>query len=130
MNTDDYFGIDQVIPADSKVEIIELAAEPYQDLRRVKVHFRLTYFQQPPNASLVLFGVEGEEVAAVDIVNITHPDNEVTLHIPRNQSKKGEYKIELTLFQLEERETGTDEEGEIKLVTQKENSKQITFTLP
>jgi hypothetical protein len=130
MNSDDFFGTDQVMPADSAVEIIELSAEPYQDLRRVKVDFRLSYFQQPPTASLVLFGVDGQEIAAVDMVNITHPDNEVTLHIPRDQSKKGVYKIELTLFQLQERETGTEGGGDVKLVTEKINAKQITFTLP
>ena len=130
MDNDDFFGTDQILPTDSQVDIIELTAEPYQDRRRIKVHFRLSYFQQPPNASLVLFRGEGQEVTAVDIVNISHPDNEVTLHIPRDQAIDGEYKLELTLFKLLERESMAEQAGNIKLVTEKDISKQITFTLP
>lgn len=129
MTVDDFFGVDQITPADGKVEIIELSAEPYNDRSRVKIHFRLSYFQEPPNATLILYGVGGEELNSVDIVNIIHPDNEVTLHLPNHQSPSGEYQVDLSLFHLRERDAQADEEGYSELATLKITSRRTTFTL-
>ena len=120
---------DQVTQADSEVEIVDLSAVPYKDSRRVKVSFRLSAFQTPPNAAISLLGEQGEEIGSVDLVNITHPENEITVHTSKPLSTKGEYQLELTLFNLEEREARPDEKGEVKLATQNLSSKRITFTL-
>ena len=129
MNLDDFYGMDQISPAEKKVEIIDLSAEPYNDRSRVKINFRLSFFQDPPNATIILYGVGGEEVNSVDIVNIIHPDNEVTLHLPNQQSQQGEYQVDLSLFHLQEQDALADKEGQIKLATQKITSRSTTFTL-
>lgn len=129
MNENAIFQADQVTPASGEVEIVDLTAEPYEDQRRLKVNFRLSFFQEPPNASIALIGVKGEEIASVDLVNIFHPDNEVTLHIPKSSAKKGEYQVKLTLFKLGERKARADEDGEVRLITQNTSTKTITFTL-
>ncbi|HDD54827.1 MAG TPA: hypothetical protein ENG59_01115 [Chloroflexi bacterium] len=129
MNEDTFFQSDQITPADSDVEIVDFRAEPYSDRARVKINFRLSFFQTPPNAAIVLLGEKGEEIASVDLVNIIQPENELTLHTPKPLPSKGEYQLELTLFNLEERKARPDETGEVKLGTQKLSSKRITFTL-
>jgi hypothetical protein len=129
MNSDDFFGTDQIKSADNKVEIIDLTAEPYIDQSRVKIHFRLSFFQDPPNAKISLFGGGGEELTSVDIVNIIHPDNEITLHLPNHTAQQGNYQVDLTLFSIQEHDTQTDEEGQIELATQMITSRQTTFTL-
>lgn len=129
MNEGAFFQADQISPADSEIEIIEFTVEPYQDHRRLKVNFRLSYFQDPPSASIALFGREGEEITSVDVVNIHQPDNEITLHIPKSSVRKGEFRVQLTLFNLSEREAQPEEEGEIRLTTQNISTRSITFTL-
>jgi hypothetical protein len=130
MNSDGFLGADQIKPADSQVDIIDLTAEPYQDRRRIKVQFKLSHFHPPPNASLALVGLDGQELAVVDIVNISQSENEITLHFPHQHPPAGDYLVRLTLLVLEERETGTDQQGQVELVTQKGRSRQTTFTLP
>ena len=129
MKSDDFFGADQIKPADKKVEIIDLTAEPYNDQSRVKIHFRLSFFQDPPNAKISLMGGGGEELTSVDIVNITHPDNEVTLHLPAHKTKQGNYQVVITLFHIEQQNTQADKEGQIELATQILTSRQTTFAL-
>jgi len=129
MNQEIPYQTDQIKPANSQVEIIELTAVPYGDHRRVKINFRLSLFQDPPNAAISLFGVEGEELASVNVVNIFQPENEVTLHIPKSRAMKGEYRVKLTLFELEERKAREDEAGEVRLMTNTLSSRDITFTL-
>jgi hypothetical protein len=130
MNHDDFFGTDQIKPIEGEAEIIDLTAEPYQDLSRVRILFRLSYFRDPPNGSIVLSDGAGEELASVEIINISQPDNEITLHIPNHPAPQGEYQVELTLFHLHEREARGNEEGEIKLTSKKISSKRTAFTLP
>ena len=129
MNEETFFQSDQITPADSDVEIVEFSADPYVDRGRVKINFRLSFFQNPPNPAISLLGEQREEIASVDLVNISHPENEITLHTPKPLSIKGEYQLELTLFDLEEREARPDEKGDVKIETHKLNSKKITFTL-
>lgn len=129
MDTESFFDADQIAPADGEVEIVDLSAEPFGDHRRVKVNFRLSFFQEPPNAALSLFDAEGEEITSVDVVNIFHPVNEVVLHIPKSRARLGKFRLELTLFKLGEREARADEEGEVKLTTQGLSSRAVIFTL-
>lgn len=129
MSENAFFQTDQINPDNNDVEIIDFSAEPYGDDRRVKFSFRLSFFREPPNAAIILFGADGEEIASVDVVNLFHPENAVTLHIPKSRAQEGEYQAELTLFKLEQREAQADEEGEYKLETQNLHSRRITFTL-
>ena len=129
MNGDAFFRTDQITPADNEIEIIDLIAEPYQDHRRVKINFRLSFFQEPPNAAITLYGVDGEKIASVDLVNLIEPENEITLHIPKSQSKVGEYQVQLNLFKLGERKARAGEEGEVKLTTQSLTSRSVSFVI-
>lgn len=128
MNNNTFLPSDQITSADNDLEIIDFSAEPYQDQRRVKVNFRLSYFQKPPNATLVLREDDGEEIASVEVVNIIHPENEITLHIPPSQVSQGEYHIEITLFHLEEVAVEGQGDGEAELNTQTLTSRRTTFT--
>ena len=130
MSEEPFFQADQITPADGELEIIDFLAEPYADQRRIKVTFRLSFFQEPPNAAISLLDEQGEVITSVDLVNITHPENEITLHIPRSVNSAGEFQLELTLFKLEEREAQPDEKGEVKLTTLKLSSQRIPFSHP
>ncbi len=129
MNEEPFFQSDQITPADSTVEIIEFTAQPYEDHKRINVYFRLSYFQDPPNAAIALFGINGEKLASVDVVNIFQPENEITLHIPKVIPQQGDYQVELTLFKMEERKAQADEKGEVKITTRNLQTSRITFTL-
>ena len=129
MNDDTFFQADQITPADSEVTIIDFFAEPYQDRSRVKINFRLSYFQEPPNAAISLSSIDGEEITSVDVVNITHPDNEVTLHIPKSQALQTEFQVELKLFRLVEHKALGDDKGQISLTTETLKSSTITFAI-
>ena len=126
---ENFIQSDKITPVNSEVEILDFTAQPYLDQCRVKVHFRLSSFQAPPNAAITVFNGEGEEVTSVDVVNISQPDNEITLHIPKSQSGKGEYQVELMVFNLEERQASGDEKGEVKLTTKNLTSSRTTVTL-
>lgn len=128
MDDENFFQSDQVTPLNGEVKILDFTAQPYQDQSRVKIRFRLSSFQRPPNAAITLWDEEGEEVTSVDVVNIFQPDNEITLHIPRSQRGKKEYQVELKVFDLSERPAQDDEKGEIKLTTKNMASSRITFT--
>ena len=128
MNDEHVLHADQIKPNDD-VSIIDLTADPYPDKRRVKVYFRLSFFQQPPNAAISLYGKGDEPLAYVNIVSIFNPENEVTLHIPGSRVQKGAYRVVLTLFDLKEREAREDEKGEVRLETQKLGSETINFII-
>jgi hypothetical protein len=130
MTDDHFFQPDQVSPADSEIKIIDLQAEPYQDLRRIKVNFRLPYFQEPLNATITLNRMNGEVLTSVDVVNLFQPQNEVTLHIPGSKVQEGDYQVELVLFRVEEHEAESKEKGDIQLTTQLLTSRTIKFSIP
>jgi hypothetical protein len=129
MTDDHFFQPDQVSPADSEIKIIDLLVEPYQDLQRVKVNFRLPYFQEPLNASITLNKMDGKELASVDVVNLIQPENEVTLHIPKPHVQDGEYQVELVLFRVENREDLGKENSDIHFNTQVLTSRTVTFSI-
>ena len=129
MINENFFQADQITPADRDLEILDFSVEPYPDHRRVKVIFRLSYFQTPPNAALTLQNEEGEELASVEVINIIETENEFTLHIPASHAELGKYQVKLTLFSLIEQEAGPGEKGEVSLITQNLNSKTVSFSL-
>jgi len=110
------------------IEILEFSSEIYPDHRRVKVTFALSDFQVNPNASIKLTNQNGDRLAEVNIINIFSHANEITLHIPANQNKPGDYKIELDLFYVQEEEIpGADDQVSLKTIPLK--SVSTTFTL-
>lgn len=110
------------------IEVVEFSSEIYPDHRRVKVTFLLSDFQVNPNAFIKLLNQNGDHLAEVNIVNIFSQSNEITLHIPANQNKPGDYKIELDLFYIQEEET-TGAEGQVSLKTIPLKSVSTSFTL-
>ena len=85
------------------IGILEFSSELYPDLRRVKVNFLLSSFLENPNASLTLFNQDKEELVSVNIVNIFNQANEITLHIPANRTKPGEYFISPIIYLFTDR---------------------------
>jgi predicted SnoaL-like aldol condensation-catalyzing enzyme len=111
------------------IEVVEFSSEIYPDRRRVMVTFQLSAFQVNPNASLKLLNLNGDRLAEVNIINIFSQTNEITLHIPVNQNKPGDYKIELDLFYIQEEEIpGADDQVSLKTIPLK--SVTTSFTLP
>ncbi|MFV1948674.1 MAG: hypothetical protein ACC633_01935 [Anaerolineales bacterium] len=111
-----------------EIEILEFSSEIYPDHRRVKVTFTLSDFQVNPNASIVLMNQNSDRLAEINIINIFNRANEITLHIPANQNKPGDYKIELDLFYVQEEEIpGADDQVSLKTIPLK--SVTTSFTL-
>lgn len=129
MDQDNFFQTDQITPTDGEVDIIEFQAEPYPDHKRIKVAFRLSFFQSPPNAAIALLTEEDQVITSVDLVNIIHPENELTLHLPRSVESTGNYLVEMTLFKLEEQETQPGEDGDVKLTTHKLSTRRVAISL-
>ena len=111
-----------------EIEIVEFSSEIYPDHRRVKVTFLLSAFQKNPNASIKLLNQNNDQLTEVNIVNIFSQANEITLHIPVNQNKPGDYRIELDLFYIqEEKIPGADDQVSLKSIPLK--SVTTSFTL-
>jgi predicted SnoaL-like aldol condensation-catalyzing enzyme len=110
------------------IEVEEFSSEIYPDRRRVMVTFQLSAFQVNPNASIKLLNQNGDRLAEVNIINIFSQANEITLHIPVNQNKPGDYKIELDLFYIQEEGIpGADDQVSLKTIPLK--SITTSFTL-
>jgi predicted SnoaL-like aldol condensation-catalyzing enzyme len=111
-----------------KIEVLELSGKIYPDHRRVKVTFLLSAFQKNPNASIRLLNQNSERLAEVNIVNIFSQANEITLHIPANQNKPGDYKIELDLYYVQEEEIpGADDQVSLKTIPLKSISTSFSL---
>ena len=110
------------------IEVEEFSSEIYPDRRRVMVTFQLSAFQVNPNASIKLLNQNGDRLAEVNIINIFSQANEITLHIPVNQNKPGDYKIELDLFYIQEEEI-PDADDQVSLKTIPLKSITTSFTL-
>jgi predicted SnoaL-like aldol condensation-catalyzing enzyme len=111
------------------IDILEFSCEIYPDLRRVKVNFLLSSFLENPNASLTLINPEKEELVSVNIVNIFSQANEITLHIPANQNRPGEYQVKMDLFYLQEEMIGDEEDQEVSIKTIPIRSRLSTFSI-
>lgn len=110
------------------IEVVEFSSKIYPDRRRVMVTFQLSAFQVNPNASIKLLNQNGDRLAEVNIINIFSQANEITLHIPANQNKPGDYKIELDLFYIQEEGIpGADDQVSLKTIPLK--SVTTSFTL-
>jgi predicted SnoaL-like aldol condensation-catalyzing enzyme len=119
----------QNIQALEPIDILEFNCEIYPDRRRVKVFFQLSSFLVNPNASLILLNQDNEELVSVNIVNIFSQSNEITLHIPEQRNKPGEYSVNMDLFYVQEELIGDQEDQEVKIKTIPITSSSITFTI-
>lgn len=104
-----------------EVRIREFTAVPRPDGRRVDVHAALTPFQKRPNLDLTITDAEGEEAAALSVVEAIDPKMDFTMHL-RGPQVGGWYAAELRVFYSDIKEPGTDGEssaGEILRKTRK-----------
>jgi len=120
---------DQILPEGQEIDILEIAAEPYPDKRRIKVLFRLSSFSSAPNASISLTNEDNQLLASTNMVSIFNPENEITLHLPENRNLPGEYTVTLELFSLAEEETGTEDDPTVTLVQTNIKSSSCSFKL-
>ena len=120
---------DQIFPEGQGTDILELSAEPYPDKRRIKVLFRLSSFASAPNGSITLTNEANQLLVSANMVNIFNPENEITLHLPKNKNQPGDYSVSLELFSLAEEETDTENGPIVTLEQTHLNSSSCSFTL-
>lgn len=120
---------DQILPENQDAEILEITAEPYTDKRRIKILFRLSSFSKAPNASIRLTNETDELLVTADLVNISTPENEITLHLPLHTSLPGDYTVTMDLFSLVEEETFKDDAPKVTLKQTKLRTRSCSFSL-
>jgi len=120
---------DQILPENQETDILEISAEPYSDKRRIRVLFRLSSFSSAPNVSIKLTNEDNEILVSADMVNIIHPENEITLHLPANRNQPGDYFVTLDLFSLTEEETTTANGPEVTLTQTNIKTRSCSFSL-
>jgi len=108
MDNDRFSSSSKTPPSQDDIKILSFSAEPYPDGRRVLVRLLLSSFLEGPNAVITLSNEENQELAAVNIVNIFSPENEITLHIPGNKKLPGNYLVNVEVFYAEEEEIEQD----------------------
>jgi predicted SnoaL-like aldol condensation-catalyzing enzyme len=99
------------------IDIHDFSCEIYPDLRRVKVMFFLSAFQDHPHATLKIINQDDEVLTSVNIVNIFNQANEITLHLPANKNKPGPYKVHMDLFYLQEEKKMENDLEKVKILT-------------
>jgi hypothetical protein len=92
-----FFPEDNLVRATpEETKISSLGADPYPDGRRVHVNIEMTPFQQRPHLEVTLSNANGDEVAAVSVVEPMSWKIEFTMHIRGEQV--GPYRLEAKLF--------------------------------
>jgi hypothetical protein len=129
MNEGPFFQPDEISSDNSDIKIVDLTAEPYPDLQRVRVRFRISGFQKSLGAEVTLHDNTGDKLTSANIVNLFIPHSEVTLHIPQGKGKNDQYQLSLSLFRLQEVES-EQEPGKVGAIeTQALDLKTLSFTL-
>lgn len=82
-------------PESVRVESLEV--QPYQDLRRLNVHLRLTPFQISPSIDLVIKNPDLEEIASTSIIGAGSPRMALVMHL-RRQQPPGKYRLIANVF--------------------------------
>ena len=111
MFEDELFQSDQLQPEGQEAKIVVLKAQPYEDNRRILVSFRLSPFSKPPGATLIALNSEGKEEAKVELVHILHLESEITIHLPADSKYPDQYRVDMTLFRLEDQEAGEEDQN-------------------
>ena len=120
---------DQILPDNQDAEILEIAAEPYPDRRRIKVLFRLSSFSSAPSGSITLSNEDNEILVTTSMVNIFHPENEVTLHLPANKNHPGQYSVTLEIFSIIEEDTASEDGPKTILKQKNKKSRSCSFEI-
>jgi hypothetical protein len=74
----------------------DITVEPYPDGRRVKISFRLTPFQVPPDIEIGAKDSHGQQVASTSIIGVNGPEMSLILHL-RGEITGGDYTFFLLL---------------------------------
>jgi len=120
---------DQILPENQEAEILEITAEPYPDKRRIKVLFRLSSFSSVPNATIKLTNENNELLVTANLVNISNPENEITLHLPVNTNLPGAYTVTIDLFSLIEEEITSEDKPTVTLNQTNIKTRSCAFSL-
>ena len=80
-----------------ETKILSLAAEPYEDGRRVRVNIEMSAFEKRPHLEVALTDANGEEISTASFVEPMTFKLEFTLHL-RTQPAEGPLDIEARLF--------------------------------
>jgi len=89
---------DNVPQPRDKIRIEELNIAPYPDRFRVRIHVKVTLFQERPNLILVAHDEADHIVSELSIIETMHADMEFTLHIRDKQDPGGTYTLTAELF--------------------------------
>jgi hypothetical protein len=85
----------------NEVRIREVRAEPWPDSRRVHFYLEVDPFQKRPNADVLIYNDEGQEVAQASVIESMTRKMEFTIHL-REEAPRGKYKGTVILFYLSE----------------------------
>jgi hypothetical protein len=86
---------DGLPPAD--VRFVDLHVEPWPDGRRIRIHFEMTPFQQPPSFEAWIADTAGETVSHAEIIEIPEERMVFTMHI-RSREVSGLYQLTTHLY--------------------------------
>jgi hypothetical protein len=112
-----------------EVKIRDMAAEAYPDSHRVRVFFSLSPSRTRPSAVISLLDSAGEMLASVDVISIFQPENEITLHIPAQRIRSGEYAVTVEVFSITE-QTRPEDPEKISFHQSSLDSATTTFLIP
>ncbi len=78
------------------VRVLEAAASPYPDGRRVKVAVRLTPFLDRPDVELRIFDGKGGERAQAAVIECVDHEFTLTLHLRSAKPEQGPFRLQVT----------------------------------
>jgi hypothetical protein len=81
-----------------RVQIEDVAIQPYRDRVRVWVNVKITPFLERPNLLLVAQDQDDQIVAELNIIETMHADMEFTLHLRGKGDPAGSYSLTVELF--------------------------------
>ena len=80
-----------------ETKILSLAAEPYEDGKRVRVNVEMSPFKERPHLEITLTDAEGEEISTASFVEPMAWKLEFTLHL-RKKPANGMLNLEARLY--------------------------------
>lgn len=92
------FPSNQVPHPKDKVRIEALEIQPYPDRFRVRIHLKVTPFQERPNLLLVAHDANDRIVSELSVIETMHYDMEFTMHLRGVSEPSGVYTLTTDLF--------------------------------
>ena len=90
-----------------EVRIRDFAVEPYPDGKRLRLTLELTPFLKPPSSEIFVTDLQGNQVAAANIIEIIDSRLTLTMHM-RMPDPQGEFTARVLLFYTEDLEEITE----------------------